>query len=102
MVPFIFLVSSGDIGEMLPNGVLKIVDRKKNLIKLSQGEYVAVEYLEKVYSITPIVEDVSVNSNLYIKNLSYLLLMVFLSECFNNFLVRYGCMETASSHCWWQ
>ncbi|KAM7521389.1 hypothetical protein LguiA_011291 [Lonicera macranthoides] len=49
---------TGDIGEMLPNGVLKIVDRKKNLIKLSQGEYVAVEYLEKVYGITPILEDI--------------------------------------------
>lgn len=49
---------TGDIGEMLPNGVIKIVDRKKNLIKLSQGEYVAIEYLEKVYCITPIVEDI--------------------------------------------
>ncbi|CAA0824925.1 Long chain acyl-CoA synthetase 1 [Striga hermonthica] len=49
---------TGDIGEMLPNGVVKIIDRKKNLIKLSQGEYVAVEYLEKVYTITPVIEDI--------------------------------------------
>ncbi|XP_047311914.1 long chain acyl-CoA synthetase 1-like [Impatiens glandulifera] len=49
---------TGDIGEMQANGVIKIIDRKKNLIKLSQGEYVAVEYLEKVYSITPIIEDI--------------------------------------------
>lgn len=49
---------TGDIGEMLPNGAIKIIDRKKNLIKLSQGEYVALEYLEKVYSIIPIVEDI--------------------------------------------
>lgn len=54
-----FLNRLGDIGEMLPNGVVKIIDRKKNLIKLSQGEYVAMEHLEKVYGITPIVEDVS-------------------------------------------
>ncbi|XP_010679430.2 long chain acyl-CoA synthetase 1 [Beta vulgaris subsp. vulgaris] len=49
---------TGDIGEMLPNGTVKIIDRKKNLIKLSQGEYVALEYIEKVYSISPIVEDI--------------------------------------------
>ncbi|KAF3666601.1 Long chain acyl-CoA synthetase 1 [Capsicum annuum] len=49
---------TGDIGEMMPNGVVKIIDRKKNVIKLSQGEYVALEYLEKVYGIAPIVEDI--------------------------------------------
>ncbi|OMO82171.1 AMP-dependent synthetase/ligase [Corchorus olitorius] len=54
---------TGDIGQMLPNGVVKIIDRKKNLIKLSQGEYVALEYLENVYGITPIVDDVWVYGN---------------------------------------
>ncbi|KAB5569541.1 hypothetical protein DKX38_003334 [Salix brachista] len=49
---------TGDIGEILPNGVIKIIDRKKNLIKLSQGEYIALEYLENVYNNTPIVEDI--------------------------------------------
>ncbi|KAJ1412548.1 Tetratricopeptide-like helical domain superfamily [Sesbania bispinosa] len=49
---------TGDIGEIQPNGVVKIIDRKKNLIKLSQGEYIALEHLENVYGITPIVEDV--------------------------------------------
>lgn len=45
---------------MLPNGIVKIIDRKKNLIKLSQGEYIALEHLENVYVVTPIVEDVSI------------------------------------------
>ncbi|KAK7344362.1 hypothetical protein VNO77_13882 [Canavalia gladiata] len=56
---------TGDIGEMLPNGVVKVIDRKKNLIKLSQGEYIALEHLENVYGITPIVEDIWVYGNSY-------------------------------------
>lgn len=34
---------TGDIGEWASNGHLKIIDRKKNLVKTLNGEYIALE-----------------------------------------------------------
>jgi len=44
---------TGDIGLFLPDGRLKIIDRKKSLIKLAQGEYIAIEKIENVIIQSP-------------------------------------------------
>ncbi|KAJ0482657.1 putative long-chain-fatty-acid--CoA ligase [Helianthus annuus] len=54
---------TGDIGEWQPDGSMKIIDRKKNIFKLSQGEYVAVEYLENVYGLVPDIDAVWIYGN---------------------------------------
>ena len=41
---------TGDIGEWDKNGHLKLIDRKKNLVKTRNGEYIAIE---KVRQSTP-------------------------------------------------
>ncbi|KAH8513257.1 hypothetical protein H0E87_006521 [Populus deltoides] len=54
---------TGDIGEWQPDGSMKIIDRKKNIFKLSQGEYVAVENLENIYSLVSDIDSIWVYGN---------------------------------------
>lgn len=39
---------TGDIGEYLPNGTIKIIDRKKDIVKLKHGEYISLVCVETV------------------------------------------------------
>ena len=54
---------TGDVGEITDFGALKIIDRKKNIFKLSQGEYVAVEVLESAYKKNLSIEQIWVYGN---------------------------------------
>lgn len=52
---------TGDIGEALPDGRVQIIDRLKNVFKLSQGEFVAPEPLETTYATCPSVAQICIH-----------------------------------------
>lgn len=51
---------TGDIGEFDKNGQLRLIDRKKNLVKTLNGEYIALEKLESTYRSNPVVGNICV------------------------------------------
>lgn len=44
---------SGDVGVIMDNGQIKIIDRAKNIFKLSQGEYISPEKVETILVQSP-------------------------------------------------
>jgi len=51
---------SGDIGQIESDGTVRIIDRKKDLVKLQFGEYVSLGKVESVLKNCPLVENVCI------------------------------------------
>ncbi|GMM34776.1 long-chain fatty acid-CoA ligase [Saccharomycopsis crataegensis] len=49
---------TGDIGEWTATGQLRVIDRKKNLVKTLNGEYIALEKIESIYRSNTLVGNV--------------------------------------------
>jgi len=49
---------TGDIGEVDEDGVFKIIDRKKDLVKLQMGEYLSLGKVESVLKMCPYVDNI--------------------------------------------
>jgi long-chain acyl-CoA synthetase len=56
---------TGDIGRFNRNGTLSIIDRKKNIFKLSQGEYISAERIEGIFLQARLVGQIWVYGNSY-------------------------------------
>ncbi|KAF5786349.1 putative long-chain-fatty-acid--CoA ligase [Helianthus annuus] len=74
---------TGDIGLWSPGGRLKIIDRKKNIFKLAQGEYIAPEKIENVYAKCKFVAQCFVYG-----------------DSFNSFLVAIVCVDPDMLKAW--
>jgi len=55
--------ATGDIGQWRLDGKLQIIDRKKNIFKLAQGEYIRPEYIENVYKLSALVGNIFVHGD---------------------------------------
>lgn len=51
---------TGDIGEIYPNGTIKIIDRRKDLVKLQFGEYVSLGKVESELKSSTYVDNICV------------------------------------------
>eukprot|EP01057_Protomagalhaensia_wolfi_P001706 Protomagalhaensia_wolfi_Nauph_80__1705@NODE_205_length_3188_cov_53_191172_g154_i0_p2_GENE_NODE_205_length_3188_cov_53_191172_g154_i0NODE_205_length_3188_cov_53_191172_g154_i0_p2_ORF_typecomplete_len271_score60_66AMPbinding/PF00501_28/8_7e29AMPbinding_C/PF13193_6/0_0014_NODE_205_length_3188_cov_53_191172_g154_i017372549 len=54
---------TGDIAVILPNNAIQIVGRRRQVFKLSQGEYIMPEKIENIYSQSKYVEQIVIAGN---------------------------------------
>ena len=74
---------TGDVGQFLKGGRLRIIDRISNFFKLQQGEYIAAEKLENIYIKCP-----------------YLAQIFVYGDGMRNYLVALGTLDSPSALKW--
>ncbi len=60
--------TTGDIGRLMPDGTFKLIDRKKDLVKLAHGEYIALSNLESKYAQCAYLEHICLIANSKLSN----------------------------------
>ncbi|KAF0987223.1 hypothetical protein HZS_573, partial [Henneguya salminicola] len=68
---------TGDIAELLPDGTFRIIDRKKDIVKLTHGEYISLAKIENIVLNCKFVEMCCVCPN---KNHSHLVALIILNK----------------------
>ena len=67
----------GDIGKLLPNGAIEIIDRVGELRKLQNGQFIAPQKLEAIYSSCPLIAQICIEIN---SNENYLVAIVTVDQ----------------------
>jgi long-chain acyl-CoA synthetase len=60
--------ATGDIGRLMSDGTFKLIDRKKDLVKLAHGEYIALSNLESKYAQSSYLEHICLIGNSKLSN----------------------------------
>ena len=53
---------TGDIGQLSTDGRVTVIDRRANIVKLAQGEFVSLERLESLYQGSPLVHQICIHA----------------------------------------
>lgn len=56
-------LKTGDIVELLEDGTIRVIDRRKSLFKLANGEYIAIEKLESIYKSAKLVQNLCITAS---------------------------------------
>ena len=86
---------TGDIGQVESDGVIRIVDRKKDLVKLQHGEYISYGKVEAILKTSPFVSPTLKHNQLHLTYVLCIFFSIFRSKA-------YACMPIQITYLLWQ